>query len=71
VRPVRRAYNHAAICTMWDLNISQLYTLPWPVTGIASFYVGMNYKLDPEARVRFPALPEKKEWVWNGVHSAS
>jgi hypothetical protein len=28
---------------------------------------------DPEAWVRFPALPEKKKkkWVWNGVHSAS
>jgi hypothetical protein len=26
---------------------------------------------DMEARVRFPALPEKKLWVWNGVHSAS
>jgi hypothetical protein len=26
---------------------------------------------DPEPRVRFLALPEKKQWVWNGVHSAS
>jgi hypothetical protein len=27
---------------------------------------------DPEARVRFLALPGKeKQWVWNGVHSAS
>jgi hypothetical protein len=47
---------------------------------IAGFLLGLTASvvqwseflaIDPEARVRFPELPEKKLWVWNGVHLAS
>jgi hypothetical protein len=41
---------------------------PWGRNSESVWSSGQSFS---EARVRFLALPEKKYWVWNGVHSAS
>jgi hypothetical protein len=62
--------NHFAYINGWKhSDETELYLANDRLCGLTSEFLAV----DPEARVRFPALPDflRSRGVWNGVHSAS